>query len=120
MVRDGPRREDKSHDVGDSKPGDVGDSKGTHHDRQDSPMARIHNRRDGELMTKQEVHAYLSNSRNEKQESQNKENEDPADRWEDNFDRRHLPNGMTYEERQEGKKSNRESLLESTKNDNSR
>lgn len=54
------RRSDKSHDIGDSSPGTVGDSDGTIHDQGNTPMARIHNRRHGELMTVQETRAFLS------------------------------------------------------------
>jgi len=44
------RREDDDFDIGESMPGTTGDSNGTHHDDRESPMANIHNRRDGELI----------------------------------------------------------------------
>jgi hypothetical protein len=110
------RRKDDAHDIGDSKPGDVGDSKGTLHDKGDTPMARIHNRRDGELLSRQETKAFLAeeteedspghSSDEERKEgyshgSDNPEevNRDLADKWEEKFDERHLPNSERYEDR---------------------
>lgn len=110
------RREDDAHDIGDSKPGDIGDSKGTLHDRGDAPMARIHNRRDGELLSKAESKKFLSDnsdagdkpghhSDEERKEgycsgSRDPEEvgEDSAKEWESKFDKRHLPNGERFEE----------------------
>ena len=103
------RRKDDTHDIGDSKPGDVGDSKGTHHDTEDTPMARIHNRRDGELLSKQETEAFLTDQTEQDESGHSsdenavekycggsrdtRESEDTANRWEDKFEEHHLPGG---------------------------
>jgi hypothetical protein len=108
------RRKDDAHDIGDSKPGDVGDSKGTLQDQGGTPMARIHNRREGELLPsdtysggsdetdtaghssdEEAVSKFCDGSRNTREPT------DAADEWEAKFDERHLPNGETYEERRE-------------------
>lgn len=112
------RREDDAHDIGDSKPGDVGDSNGTHHDNGETPMARIHNRRDGELLSKEETESFLHDQVKEddqghSDDEERKEgycngsrdpdeiNKDSAKRLEEKFDERHLPNGERYEKRNE-------------------
>lgn len=54
------RREDEHFKVGESMPGTKGDSEGT--GDADSPMENIHNRRDGELLSKEETEEYLDDT----------------------------------------------------------
>ncbi|MHC3379060.1 hypothetical protein [Haloarcula sp. H-GB5] len=54
------RRKNKEHKIGESMPGTVGDSKGTYHDDASSPMANVHNRRNGELISGREADRYLN------------------------------------------------------------
>lgn len=54
----GKRRSDDDHDVGDSKPGTTGDRR-PERDEVASPMARIHDRRAGDLLSEQETRAFL-------------------------------------------------------------
>lgn len=58
-------------------PGTVGDSEGTHHDNRLSPMARIHNRRDGDLLSYEEVLRFLSPERFESKDLSGESN--PSD-----------------------------------------
>lgn len=91
----GKRRSDKHHDVGDSMPGTVGDKR-PDRDRGSSPMERIHNRRQGDLMSREAVRRYLRKSRSsdedgesEMSESEQARAEGFEDKWQKRFS--HLP-----------------------------
>lgn len=66
------RRSDKHHDIGDPKPGTVGDKRPSR-DPGNTPMQRIHNRRRGELSVPEP-----SNEHHPNHES-NQEDEDERD-----------------------------------------
>lgn len=57
-------RDDQAHDIGDSKPGDVGDSKGTFHDRA---------RQDSKVIVDGEVQSIETHQRSSKEPNQNKQ-----------------------------------------------
>jgi len=54
------RRNDEDFTIGESAPGTTGDSDGTDHDGPKSPMAIIHDRREGELLSAAEVEEFLN------------------------------------------------------------
>jgi len=78
------RRKDKNHKIGDSAPGTVGDSKGTYHGDSNSPMANIHNRRSGELLSYEEVDEYLHPEKYEDESGSKAEHSD--DQGSDQYD----------------------------------
>jgi len=91
------RRSDKHHDIGDPKPGEVGDKRPSK-DPGDTPMERIHNRRRGEL----EVPEPNSHPRNVTYDDGSQTETDGTDEedegidfadpdWEDHFENYHLP-----------------------------
>ena len=88
------RRSDKNHDIGDSKPGTVGDKRPTR-DKGDTPMERIHNRRDGDQMSWQEVSAFIAESEEQDEDAAERSENEQAkvegyeDKWHKKFE--HLP-----------------------------
>lgn len=75
------RREDSAHDIGDSSPGTVGDKETDHSG--ETPMDRIHKRRDGDLSVPEPTDG----------EQPNDEHSDKD--GEDGFDERGIPTGLT-------------------------
>gem|GEM_PF-4609181 len=80
------RRKDKSFKIGESTPGTTGDSGEKSHDQSDSPMAEIHNRRDGELLSKEEIDEFL----NPREPSEIHPHHEPKERTSEPYEGRNL------------------------------
>lgn len=66
------RRSDKYHDIGDPKPGTVGDKRPSR-DPGNTPMQRIHNRRHGELSVPEPSNNHNHSNQNDQEEEEEDE-----------------------------------------------